>query len=173
MAFFKLIVLLAIVTAGNAFSLGAGACFPGDANVRARHISNLGELPGRSIRTGSLADGGFEVLFDGSPLRTDSTTFFTFNQDFPIRVRGQESYRGILIRLGAEPGVNTTAALVEEDSTLLQDASVCSDPAQGLTHTSSVLKNNQGGTIRLNEKTDVSLDITIVVANKYVSLCYC
>jgi hypothetical protein len=171
---FKVLILLTLVRAGISFSSGAAACFSGDANVRAQHISNLGQPAGRSIVTGSLADGGLQVLFGGDPLSTASTFFFTVGEEYPIRVVGEQDYRGILIRLQAATGVDTTAALVVEEnfSDLLQDASICSDPIQGITHTSAVLKNNVGGTTRLDELADVSIGVTIVVANNSTDSIY-
>jgi hypothetical protein len=167
MRIFKVLILLTILSAGIAFPSGTGACFRGDPNVRNSHISNLGQPAGRPIVSGSLAEGGLQVLFGGAPLSTDSPNFFTKGEDYALKVVGDDSYKGILIRLEAGAGVDTTAALVveEEDSNLLYEASICPEPSQGITHSSSVLKNNIGGTVRVDELTDVSIGVTIVIAN--------
>jgi hypothetical protein len=98
-------------------------------------------------------------------LDEDSTFSFPVGEDLDIRVVGEVfDYRGILIRLEADQGVDTSGALIPTtDGT--QAANVCSDPVQGITHRNSVLKNNQGGIIRLDEPTSLSLDVTIVVSN--------
>jgi hypothetical protein len=167
MRIFKLLILLTLVPAGYSFSSGAGACFGGDPNVRFSHISNLGQPDGRQIVRGSLPEGGLQVLLGGAPLSPDSLNFFTKGEGYALKVVGDDSYKGILIRLEAGAGVDTTAALIveEEDSNLLYEASICSDPSQGITHSSSVLKNNVGGTVRLDELTDVGIGVTIVIAN--------
>lgn len=168
MGIFKVLILLTIVPAGIAFSSGSGACFRGDPNVKFSHISNLGQPEGRSIVSGSLADGGLQVLFGGAPMIPGSTFFFTKGEEYALRVVGDDSYRGILIRLEAADGVDTTAALIveEEDSNILYEASICSAPTQGITHSTSVLKNNVGGTVRIDElTTDVNIGVTIVMAN--------
>jgi hypothetical protein len=167
MGIFKLLILLNLVPAGISFSTGAGSCFGGDPNLRFSHISNLGQPAGRTIVRGSLADGGLQVLFGGAPLTPDSLNFFTKGEDYALKVVGDESYKGILIRLEAGAGVDTTAALIveEEDSDLLYETSICSNPSQGITQSSNVLKNNIGGTVRVDEFTDVSIGVTVVFAN--------
>jgi hypothetical protein len=167
MRIFKLLILLTLVPAGYSFPSGAGACIRGESNLRFGHISNLGQPEGRPIVTGSLAEGGLQVLLGGAPLSPNSLNFFTKGEEYALKVVGDDSYKGILIRLEAGAGVNTTAALIveEEDSALLYETSVCSEPSQGITHSSSVLKNNIGGTVRVDEITNVGIGVTIVVAN--------
>jgi hypothetical protein len=167
MRIFKLLILLTLVPAGYSFPAGAGACFRGDPNVRFSHVSNLGQPAGRPIVSGSLAEGGLQVLLGGVPLSTTSTNFFNVGEDYSLKVVGDDSYRGILIRLEAPAGVDTTASLIveEEDSNLLYEPSICTEPSQGITHSTNVLKNNIGGTVRVDELTNVGIGVTIVVAN--------
>jgi hypothetical protein len=168
MRIFEILILLTIIPEGFSFPGGAGACFQGVSNVQFSHVSNLGQPAGRPVVSGSpLAEGGLQVLLGGVTLSTDSTNFFTIGEDYTLKVVGEESYKGILIQLNAGAGVDTTAALVveEEDRDLLNEANICTAPSQGITHSSNVLKNNIGGTVRLDELTDVSIGVTIVVAN--------
>jgi hypothetical protein len=113
------------------------------------------------VTRGSLADGGLRVLMDGVDLITDQVLPFTVGTSYNLRVVGSQPYKGILIRLQASQGVDTSNALLE-DTDLLGPAHVCTSPVVGINHNSAVLKNNQGGTIRLDEPSDVFLDITIV-----------
>jgi hypothetical protein len=98
---------------------------------------------------------------DGVDLITDQVLPFTVGTDYNLRVVGSQPYKGILIRLQASQGVDTSNALLE-DTDLLDPAHVCTSPVVGINHNSAVLKNNKGGTIRLDEPSDVFLDITIV-----------
>jgi hypothetical protein len=151
-------VLLASLQRAYSFSAATGSCFGGNANVFGPHVINFGSL---TIQTGSLAAGGLQVLFDGVPLTTDGVFSFNEGRDYSIRVVGENDYKGLLIRLETTEDVDTTAALVE-DSDLLSPAWACTAPVVGLDHNSAVLKNNEGGTLRLNGATDLTLDITVV-----------
>jgi hypothetical protein len=113
------------------------------------------------VTRGSLADGELRVLLDGVDLIPNQVLPFTVGIDYDLQVVGLQPYKGIFIRLQASQGVDTSTALLE-DTNLLGPAVVCVPPIVGINHNSAVLKNNQGGTIRLDEPSDVVLDITIV-----------
>ena len=103
------------------------------------------------IQTGSLSDGGLLLVLGNNVVPDNELFFFRESQDFSLRVLGLRAYKGIFIRLEADPDtVDTTAALVESSS-LLQPANVCSEPIVVIVQTSAVLKNNVCGRVRINE----------------------
>lgn len=155
-----MLLLLASHQRAHAFSSGSGACFEGSTNLFGPHVSSFFNS-GLVVTRGSLADGGLRVVFDDQDLTTDQALPLNVGMDYSLRVIGSQAYKGILIRLSASQGVDTTNALLE-DSDLLGPANVCTFPAVGINHNTAVLKNDQGGTIRLDEPSDVFLDITIV-----------
>jgi hypothetical protein len=155
-------VLLTSLQRAYSFSGASGSCFGGINNIFGPHTLQFGDFGAAiNIQTGSLAAGGVQVLFDGDPLATDGVFTFNEGKDYSIRVVGDSDYKGILIRLETTEVFDTTAALVE-DSDLLSPATVCTPPIVGLNHNSAELKNNQGGTLRLNAATALTLDITVV-----------
>jgi hypothetical protein len=156
-----LLLLLAFHQRAHAFSAGSGACLGGNSNLFGPHLVSTLFNTAFVVTKGSLADGGLRVLMDGVDLITDQVLPFTVGTDYNLRVVGSQPYKGILIRLQASQGVDTSNALLE-DTDLLDPAHVCTSPVVGINHNSAVLKNNQGGTIRLDEPSDVFLDITIV-----------
>jgi hypothetical protein len=160
MRIFSLLLLLASHQRAHAFSGGSGACFGGNNNLFGPHLSSFFNTA-LVVTKGSLSDGGLSIFLDDQELTTGQVLPFTVGIDYNLRVVGSQAYKGILIRLQASQGVDTSNALLE-DSDLLGPANVCTAPVVGINHNSAVLKNNQGGTIRLDEPSDVFLDITIV-----------
>jgi hypothetical protein len=155
-----LLLLLASHQRAHAFSSGSGACFGGQPNLFGPHLSSFFNTA-LVVTRGSLSDGGLRIFLDDQELSTDQVLPFTVGIDYNLRVVGSQAYKGILIRLQASQGVDTSNALLE-DSDLLGPANVCTAPVVGINHNSAVLKNNQGGIIRLDEPSDIFLDITIV-----------
>jgi hypothetical protein len=160
MRIFSLLLLLASHQRAHAFSSGSGSCFGGNTNMFGPHLSNFFNAA-LVVTSGSLSDGGLSIFLDDQELTTGQVLPFTVGIDYNLRVVGSQAYKGILIRLQASQGIDTSNALLE-DSDLLGPANVCTAPIVGINHNSAVLKNNQGGTIRLDEPSDVFLDITIV-----------
>jgi hypothetical protein len=155
----KLITPLLLAVALNgawAFPSGAGGCSGGEAAVRGSHLQS-------GFQTGSLGEGGFQVILDGDTLNPGGIVGFAAGEDHVLTVSG--SFLGILVRLQADDGVDTSAAL-SENSNLLQDASVCTAPVVGISHNSRAGKNGAEMILRLDEPSDVALDITIVLANE-------
>jgi hypothetical protein len=156
MRFITPLLFLAVALNGaSAFPNGAGGCSGGEAAVRGSHLQS-------GFETGSLGIGGFAVILDGNTLDPSGQVSFTTGEDHVLTVSG--SFTGILVRLQADNGVDTSAAL-SENSNLLQDASVCSAPVVGITHNSRAGKNGAEITLRLDEPSDLVLDITIVLEN--------
>jgi hypothetical protein len=111
--------------------------------------------------TGFLEDGAVVVTLNGETLYPVVQASFTVGEDHVLTVSGG-AFRGILVRLEADNGVDTSAAL-SEDSNLLRDASVCTAPVVGITHNSNAVKNEAEVILRLDEASEVSLDITVVI----------
>jgi hypothetical protein len=155
-----LLLLIASQQRAHAFSSGSGACFGGSTNLFGPHLSSFFNRA-LVVTSGSLSDGGLSIFLDDQELTTGQVFPISVGKDYNLRVVGSQAYKGILIRLQASQGVDTSNALLE-DSDLLGPANVCMAPVVGINHNSAVLKNNQGGTIRLDEPSDVFLDITIV-----------
>jgi hypothetical protein len=153
--FTHLLFFSVALNGASAFPSGAGGCGGGSAAVRGSHLQS-------GFETGSLGDGGFQVILDGDTLSPGDQVSFTVGEDHVLTVSG--SFLGILVRLAAADGVDTSAAL-SEDSNLLQDASACSAPVVGITHNSRVGKNGAEVILRLDEPSLVTLDITVVLGN--------
>jgi hypothetical protein len=77
----------------------------------------------------------------------------------------------MLVRLSAASGVDTTSALLEVSEDL-QDADTCVAPVVGITHTSSKLKNAQSMSLLLLSEGEVTIDVTVVVANNSTDSIY-
>jgi hypothetical protein len=150
-----LLLLTVALNGARAFPNYAGDCIGGRAPVDGSHLLS-------GFRTGSLRDGGYEVSLDGSTLNPGDLVSFTAGEDHALTVRGR--FLGILVRLQADDGVDTSAAIVE-NSNLLQDAFECVAPIAGISHNSNVGKNGAEITLRLDVPSNVALDITIVLGN--------
>jgi hypothetical protein len=151
-----LLLLLSVALNGaSAFPSGTGSCTGGRAAVNGPHRS------ADTTVTGFLDNGDVVVMLDGETLNTAVQVSFTVGEDHVLTLSGG-AFRGILVRLEADNGVDTSAAL-SEDSNLLRDASVCAAPVVGITHTSNAVKNEARVILRLDEPSEVSLDITVVI----------
>jgi hypothetical protein len=165
---FVAITLLA--SSAHAFSSGAGGCSGGEAAVKDFHLSAQG---GKASTTGSLADGGVDLLLDGVPLDAMAATARNFSAAdiHVLTLSGTSPYRGMLVRLSAPSGVDTTSSLLEVSADL-QDAGSCSAPVVGITHTNSNLKNAQSMSLFLPSEGEVTIDVTVVFANNSTDSIY-
>ena len=77
---------------------------------------------------------------------------------------GTEDFLGILIRVQAADGVNTTNVLLEGNE-LLEPAAACAAPIVGITHSSRTPKNNAIVILTIPGPGLVTLDVTVVFAN--------
>jgi hypothetical protein len=164
------VAIALLSSSAHAFSTGAGGCSGGQAAVMGFHLSTNG---GKVTTTGSLADGGIGLLLDGVPLDAAAATAKNFSADEPhvLTVAGTSDYRGMLVRLSAASGVDTTSSLLEVSEDL-QDADTCVAPVVGITHTSSNLKNAQSMSLQLLSEGEVTIDVTVVVANNSTDSIY-
>jgi hypothetical protein len=150
-----LLLLGVALNGASAYPSGAGGCSGGQAAVQGSHLQS-------GYETGPLGNGGFAVILDGNTLDPAVGVSFTAGEDHTLTVTG--SYTGILVRLQADSGVDTSAAL-SETSSFLQDASVCNAPVVGISHNSRASKSGAEIILRLDEPSDVTLDITVVLEN--------
>jgi hypothetical protein len=163
-------VATALLASAQARSNGAGGCAGGQAAVMGNHLS---VQPGRTFETGSLADGGVSLLLDGSPLDATAATATDFSAAtvHVLTLVGTSPYRGLLVRLSAPSGVDTTTALLEVSDDL-QDADVCSAPVAGITHTNADLKSMQSMSLSIRTEGEITLDVTVVFANNGTNSIY-
>jgi hypothetical protein len=165
---FVAITLLA--SSAHAFPNGAGGCSGGEAAVMGFHLSTSG---GKVITTGSLADGGVGLVLDGVPLDPMATTARNFSTSdiHVLTLAGLSPYRGMLVRLSSPSGVDTTSSLLETSDDL-QDAGACSAPVVGITHTNSNLKNAQSMQLSMPSEGEITIDVTVVIANNSTDSIY-
>jgi hypothetical protein len=164
-------VATALFASAQARSTGAGCCAGGEAAVNDYHSA---VQEGRTIETGSLADGGVSLLLDGSPLNATAATVTDFSAATVhfLSLAGTSPYRGLLVRLSAPSGVDTTTALLEVSDDLQDADYVCSAPVAGITHTNANLKNDQSMSLSIPIEGEVTLDVTVVFANNGTNSIY-
>jgi hypothetical protein len=148
----------------QAFSNAAGGCMGGVAAVEGLHLDTSG---GRSVVGGTLAESRIVVTVGDTILDASSgqATTVPIGQDLMVTVdSGDIGYLGVLVRLSAPAGIDTTGALVPGTNT--QVAAVCAAPVVGITHTNANEKMLSTGMVRFDEAVDgVVLDVTVVFIN--------
>lgn len=163
--FFFLLTLaaspLSLIKVSSAFPTGAGGCNGGGAAVGGSHLDGS-----KTIESGTLTDGDYQVLIDGVLLEEGgSDVTISVGQDAVITVEsGATPFRGILIRVEAD-SVDAADVAALEPGDNLQLAGACEAPVVGATHTINDEKTSASAILRFDEVTDFSLDITIVLEN--------
>jgi hypothetical protein len=172
-----------------AFPNGAGGCPEGRPAVDALHIR---EYPNRTIQTGSLRDGGLELEIHGISL-------FNLDEDtlaLPVGVpltwtlkTTARPFRGFLLRVnGGDNNIDTRGALLphtssEPNTTTTDDDNNNVTQAQGIClvyhgvggvcHTNNQEKQSVSGILYLDDaSTNLQLDVTVVIENRYHSSIY-
>jgi hypothetical protein len=155
----------------DAFPTGAGSCVGGEAAVMGGHVT---PADGKTIVTGSLADGGVALLLNGSPLVPGTAVDFGVGTSSPqfLTLAGSSDFRGLLVRLSAPDGVDTTNSLIEQSDDLRSADNVCTAPVVGITHANRNLKNQQAMGLSIGVVTEVTLDVTVVFANNSTDSIY-
>jgi len=146
----------------DAFPSGAGGCDgPGVPAVGGLHTD---ESNGRPVVQSTLADGAIEVTIGDLTLNPDSVNEIPVGEDLLIAVEALDiGYLGVLMRLQVD-GIDTEGALLPGANT--QDASVCTAPVVGITHTDNEEKTLSTGTLRVDESFSGGvLDVTVVFIN--------
>jgi hypothetical protein len=180
----SLLASLLATTTNNvqAYPTGAGSCLGGQAAVGGAH------LDADTVNTGSLEDGGLQVMINGSPITDMTTVNATETVDIEL-VSSDKGFKGFLIRLGAgeEEGedqgvarqaeVDFTSVLMadDEDESVQEESTHCPDEnAGGLTHTSNDVKTTVSGMFEIPQPVagGVMMDVTVVMENGEVSEYY-
>ena len=144
-----------------AFSNGAGGCTAGNTAVQSIHLT-------QSIKTGSLATGGFSVTLGITKLVAGVPSTFPINTATSLTIAGTKSFKGFLMRLGEVGGVQTDAAFSVVTSGGIQISTKCTgvEGVGGVTHTSSALKSKATATLKVaSAAASMPLDVTVVVVN--------
>lgn len=161
-SFAAALLVLLVSSQVDAFPGGAGGCEGGMAAVGGFHLDTSNNRP---VVPGTLSDGAIAVTVGGTTLNANTTVDLPVGQDLPIAVLAEDiPYLGVLVRLQAPSGVDTTGALVPGANT--QIAAVCAAPVQGITHTNNSQKTMAMGMIRFDEQVlGATLDVTVVFIN--------
>jgi hypothetical protein len=154
-------LLLIQTTVVTGFPNGAGGCAGGVAAVNGTHLGG----DGRPVSNNTLLAGGVDVIIGNTTLDTNVPIDVSISTNHMIQiVSTQFPIRGILIRVQAPDGVDTTNVLTP--GALLQGAVACVAPIVGTTHIDKSDKTEMSSTIRFDESVDsVILDITGVFLN--------
>lgn len=160
--FLLAVVFSILVHKSNAFSTGAAGCVGGEAAVGGFHLD---DDDNRAVIPGPLEAGAIAVSVGDVVLDPDETTNLPIGQDLLIEVLAQDiEYKGMLVRLEAPAGIDTSGALTVGLNT--QTAAVCTAPLVGITHTNNSLKLLSTGMVRFDEEVlDATLDVTVVFLN--------
>lgn len=150
------VIFLSLQRLASAFPTQAGSCVEGPA-VGGFHLS-------RPQTTGSLSDGGFEVLLNDVPLDIISIGSFPLGENATLTLRstGPTGFLGYLLRL--DLGDGDTMALIPDSSG--QVLNLCSaERVSSSTHTNSEPKSFITAVLETDVFTALSLDVTVVVRN--------
>jgi len=161
------VLFILILLSGVAFanSNGAGGCDGGQAAVGGYHLDDSND---RTVISADLALGKVSVTIDDDLLEPDGSAYTIQTQtDYTVTVttENEAGFKGVLYRLEAPDGVDTTGAL-EAINSDLQLANVCQAPVVGVTHTDNNSKMSVSARLRMDEPADyVVLEITVVGVN--------
>lgn len=162
MTYFLFTALLILVYQVTAYPNGAGGCAGGMAAVNGSHLDSSN---GRPVVPGTLADGAINVTVGGILLKNDTTTDLPTGQNLVVSVDAMSiAYKGVLVRLQAPSGVNTTGALIPKQNTMYE--ATCLAPVIGISHTSPSEKKKASGTVRFDQEVlGATFDVTVVFIN--------
>lgn len=149
-----------LFAAVNAYPDRAGGCEGNAPAVGGDHLD-----PNKDVVPGTLTDGVITVTIGGTVLSATEAAEFPIGEDLMIAVEaGDTPYLGVLVRLEAPNGVDTTAALLPQKGT--QIAVECAAPIVGISHMDRNEKDIVTGTIRFDQEVlGVVLDVTVVFLN--------
>jgi hypothetical protein len=163
-----LVLLLLLLTSSfvlvpvAGYPTGAGGCVSGAPSVGSPHLpSSTGDL--------TLTGNGIEVSVDGTVLDPSTPFAITAGSEHVITVSatGATPFRGFLVALSTSTGLDLSAALLPQDTTLGQVAGACTPPLFGVTHTSNVDKTTASALLNLADDADLTLDVTVVIQNVF------
>lgn len=146
----------------DAFPDRAGGCMGGMTAVEGSHLDSSN---GRPVVGGTLADGAIRVTVGDILLDVNTVNELPVGQDLLVGVEADDiMFLGVLVRLQAPDGVDTTGALIPGANVGLE--STCLSPVIGISHMNSDPKTMATGTFRFDEEIEgITLDVTIVFLN--------
>jgi hypothetical protein len=147
------------------YSDGAGSCVGGQAAVFGSHLSNT-----KTKTTGTLQQGKLTLSVDGIVIPSGGTITVKYDSSTTLVVEGEKDYKGILYRLEAASGTDTTSLLYTSPGTVNTKISGECDPTiTGVTHSNADLKNKVPAVLDIDKEELFYLDITVVVENTATS----
>jgi hypothetical protein len=167
----------AVVVVVQALPTGAPNCETKEAAPDGFHKLTW---PGRSRRTGSIAQYGLDLFIDGTLVRPSSTvpTKFTANETHALRVVPrnplQRPYRGVFV-LVHHDSLDTSTALTPLE--LYQSAPGCrGTKIAGVTHRNNLWKNSSEPIALLKwdavGTTDLRINVNVVIDNNWTDSVY-
>lgn len=165
----SIVFLFSSNTSSSLFSFHLGNSSHSNSSVGGSHLDfGEGSTSGRQGAGGDLTSANTVFKVNGVAIDPDSSDVLVFpiGEDVTWEVEALElDFRGILVRLEAPSGVDTTAVL-SGDGADLQPATICIGPVVGITHNSNSDKTSATGTFRFDEAvSDVVIDLTTVYRN--------
>jgi hypothetical protein len=171
------VALLALACSCN-FAVVVQALPTGAPNCETKEAAPDGfhkmQWPGRSRRTGSIAQYGLDLFVDGTLVRPLTTTKFTANETHAIRVvprnPKQRPYRGVFLLVHHNDNLDMSTALTPLDP--FQTAPGCrGTKIGGVTHRNNLWKNSTEPIALLRwdgvGTTDIRLNVNVVIDNNW------
>lgn len=161
---------LAMLWKAEAYPSAAGRCPAGEAAVSSSHVAEFAGA-GKTVATGTLAEGGFSVRLNDVPLGGKPPSFRVGEEQTISITSDSNPFRGFLIRIGPPQGivVDLRDAIQIGNGTDTQVATnTCVEVEQvgGLTHTSNTDKMEISGTLFVEQAlSGIQLDVTVVEVN--------
>ena len=166
--FQRLAVALLVANVVNGFQFGPGSCDSG-VPVQGNHILY------QQVGGGQLSDNGFEVRLNGDALQPGATRNVpVISEDYELTLAttiGGTFFRGFLIRIEGQDGVDTTEFLNVPDGAqdMVQVLPLCVNLEEvgGVGHTNNDQKTDITSLLRLAENAgNLTMDVTMVVQNR-------
>jgi hypothetical protein len=152
-----IVVTVLDVAIVDAFPSSAGSCISGTAAVGGSHRTNAVRFEG------TLADIGVEVKIANVSLTTDTLIVETGEHTLEV-ISALHDYAGILLRIESSDGsMDLSSAIIPGTNT--KAAMTCIAPVGGVDHEDSAPKRISTATVRIDESSEIYLDITVVGMN--------
>lgn len=163
LCFVLLVGLVPSTTFVRASPYGASGCDGGKAAVGGAHLT------GNAV-TGSLAQGGFELILDNKYILVPNVPMpLIAGQSYSLSIKAEDGsfFRGVLIRMEGAAGTDEDEILMSP-APGYQGASVCEDiGVRGITHTGPEDQTGLTSIVEFSVPSvqELSVDVTVVVSN--------
>jgi hypothetical protein len=149
------------------YSNGAGSCIGGQAAIGDSHLNkNNGQ---RRVYGGNLTEGNVTVTINGNiVMKPNEVVHLQSRQIHRLKVATATNpgYKGVLYRIDAPSGIDTTNAISPVNDNDLKISDLCISPVVGLTHASARNRMFTEALVQFNDPVkNVTLDITLVAIN--------